>query len=135
MTTLQPRITNSALPAMTYTPALDRANSDFAPRTSTASEGAPARPASATQSRLFPRVTWWSDRRRLSLRQLRQELSESTASTPEGAMTRIRMLDRLDADLAIAEKAWHPNAGPDVEWPMGILKARYRGIENLLRPR
>lgn len=95
----------------------------------------PAPPSPKRLRSLLDRVTWWSDRRRLTLRELRQQLIDAAAATPDGVVARIRMLDRLNADLAIAEEAWHPNAGPDVAWPMGIWKLRYRGIEDLLRTR
>lgn len=134
MSSLQSRPTGSTFPAMPYNAALNPASAGVASSRITSSRPAIAVPP-PSQPRLFARVTWWADRRRLSLRQLRQELIDAPAATPEAVMARLSMLDRIDADLAVAEQAWHPNAGPDVAWPMGILKARYRGIENLLQPR
>ena len=133
MTTMQPRTSGSIPRIIPFNPAL-RTTSDNAAALPAAPH-LPMTEARPTPRGLFGRAAWWPDRRRLSLRQLRQEVAQSIATTPDGMMERLRMLERLDADLAVAEQAWHPNAGPDVAWPMSILKARYRGIEKLLQPR
>ena len=133
MTTMPPSTSGSMPRTMPYDPAL-RTTPDNTAALPAGSYRPMAETRAAARS-LFGHATWWPDRRRLSLRQLRQEVAASVATTPDGVMERLRMLERLDADLAVAEQAWHPNAGPDVAWPMSILKARYRGIGKLLQSR